>query len=593
MVYVIGKKQGSVKNMKINLQLNLKRPHEKYLHVTLNMSLSQDESLKSGGELVLNFPVWTPGSYLVREHASQVNSFLARTAGGKILPFEKIHKSRWKIHIGQQRKISVTYRIYANLLNVRGVYADHQVVFVNSCGVFFHPDGYLHESVTLSITAERGWPVFLQKQPHKKSYTFANFDELYDTPILAAKHADLKSFRVGKTRFRLVCQGYSAIDLQKVVNELKKIIAKQVSVFGDHPCRDYLFQVIFGPNFYGGLEHRASSTNVFDGGSLIKPDQFKDFLSLLAHEHFHLWNVKRIRPRALGPFDYLQEAYTRELWMAEGITRYYDDHSLVRTGLFSPQEYLNQISESINKEDRQKAYRVDSLSASSFDAWIRYYRPDENQENSLANYYLRGGLVMMLLDLQLLAKSQGRFSLDSVMRDLYHLYKKRPELGVTRDEFFAAAQKYGLRSSTDFIKKYIDGTDRLPLAEAFRPFGIAVVKEKSTVLLRHDWGATCKMQDKAVVIAKIHEDSPAFHSELQPADEILAINGHRVDSLDGLNHLLDEPRPKVLFCRRGQVYETSVQMVAADPFVIKLKIRPHLTQMQKRMLSRFLRKNYE
>lgn len=578
--------------MKIKVHLNLKKPWEKYIHVTYQISLSQTEMIHLKGDLILNFPSWTPGSYLLREHAGLVSLFDAQTAKGKKLDFEKIHKSQWKIKCGNQRQIVVTYRLYANLLNVRGLYADHQMVFANPCAVFFHPEGTSQHAVELKIETESGWPIFLEKKAKKQTYNFADFDELYDTPIFTAKTVKTDGFRVGKTQVRLVYWGYSAIELKRVATELKKIIAKQVQIFGEHPCQNYLFQVIFGNNLYGGLEHRASSTNMFDGALLKKPEKFKDILSLLAHEHFHLWNVKRIRPRALGPFNYLQEAYTRELWIAEGFTRFYDDHSLVRTGLYKPQEYLDLMAEAITKESNQKAYRVDPVAEASFDAWIRYYRPDENQSNTGANYYLKGGLIALLLDLQILHKTNGKFSIDNVMLDLYRLYKKRPELGFDRDEFFAFVESYTQESSAPFIQKFITGTERLPLAKALVPFGVQLSTEKAS-LAPYYFGATFKQQDKAVLIANIDEDGPAFQSDLQTQDEILAIGARRLDSLDGLNHLLDVPNVKVLFCRNGQIYETAVAMSPSVKTTVKLKIRPHLTTTQKRLLTRFLRTPYE
>lgn len=578
--------------MKIHIELNCQKSWEKYLYVTYVFELSQDDVLECQGSLVLDFPVWTPGSYLVREHASQVSLFKATTTSGQRLVSGKISKNQWKIKIGSHSKIKVEYRLYANLFNVRGLYADHEMVFVNPCAAFLFPHNKLNESVQLHISHESAWSVHIGKKPQKRGYTFVDFDEFYDSPLLVTKTARSDVFKVGKTQFRIVYQGYSSIDLKSVTTELKKIVSSQIHIFGEHPCSEYLFQVILGKSIYGGLEHRASSTNMFDGSTLKNPEKFKDFLSLLAHEHFHLWNVKRIRPQALGPFDYSKEAYTRELWIAEGFTRFYDDHSLLRTKLYKPQEYFDLMAQALTKELNQKAYRVDSVALASFDAWIRYYRPDENQANTLTNYYLKGGLIALLLDLTILHKTNGQKSLDDVMLDLYRLYKERPEQGFSRDEFFAFVENYTGESSEDFIQNYIEGTQKLPLHKALVPFGVnfEITKNQDSA---YYFGATFKMQNQMVHIASLDEDGPAFHSDLQPFDEIVAINQRRLDSLDGLNHLLDVPKVRVLFCRNGQIYETDVILTSPVKTTVKLKIHPRLTPKQKRMLTCFLRTPYE
>ena len=242
---------------------------------------------------------------------------------------------------------------------------------------------------------------------------------------------------------------------------------------------NYLFQIVFYKDGYGGLEHSFSSTNFFDGTRLDQKKSYQKFLSLLSHEHFHLWNVKRIRPQGLGPFDYSQEVYTKELWIAEGITSYYDDHFVYRAGIMSKEDYLQIITDNISHLENYKNSKVNSLSESSFDAWTRFYRQNENSINTVVSYYLKGGLVMMLLDFQIIQKSKGKKSFDNVMQDLYSLYKKRPETGITRDEFFAIVEKHTSQNMKTFVQSYIDGTTAISWQRGFNAFGIKMKPPKS------------------------------------------------------------------------------------------------------------------
>jgi predicted metalloprotease with PDZ domain len=571
--------------MEIQLSLDFHNPSEKYLHVDFEIQLP-----KSGlnRDLVMTMPNWTPGSYLVRDFATHVEAFQAFDGKGRPLTYQKIKKNQWEVHQESARTVRVSYKIYANDLSVRAAYMDHEFAFANGPAVFMHPEGFLKSKITLKLKTPKGWDVALGKKPERGVYVYDHFDILYDTPILTANTLERRQFKVGKTTYHIATVGPHRADLDRIATDMKTVLTRQLAIFGDNPCDEYLFQILFVKGGYGGLEHLYSSSNIFDGLSLDDPKRYPILISLLAHEHFHLWNVKRIRPRALGPFDYHTENYTRELWIAEGVTSYYDDHTTYRGGIYSREAYLNVIAENIVKYEAGKGARLNSLSEASFDAWIRYYRQNENSPNTSVNYYLKGGLVMMLLDFEIIRKSKGKHTLDDVMKDQYELFKKRPELGITREEFFASVEKFTGASTQKFIKDHIDGTAVIDWDKAFAPFGLSleVAKPETGYYL----GVTSREANGKVFIDKIAEDSPAFHSPMQSGDEILAVNNERIESARQLKSVLGKPRVKVLFARRGVVYEERIALTKHNPFNKKLQVQKNLTLTQKKDLESFLRR---
>ena len=572
--------------MDITITLDFNKPHEKYVHIDYQIKWQQ--STKTATKLIL--PSWTPGSYLIRDFATHIEAVQAFNDSGDAVAVTKNSKAEWQFATVGARSLKLRYKVYANDLSPRAAYCDHELGFVNPAAVLLFPQGALQNPIQLKIKVPPRWQLALAKKALRGSYSFQNFDELYDTPILTSPLLECRQFKVNSTQYELATFGPHHTDLNHVVADLKKIIAKQIPIFGDNPCARYVFQLIFVKGAYGGLEHCFSSTNLFDGLSLLDAKRYPILMALLSHEHFHLWNVKRIRPQELGPFDYTREAYTRELWLAEGVTSYYDDHTLLRAGVYSTTAYLEVIAENIEKLLSGKGAQLNSLSEASFDAWIRYYRPNENSLNTSVNYYLKGGLVGLLLDLEIIKKSRGRATLDDVMRELYRRFKSRPEVGITRGEFFAVVESLTGCTFQEFVAKYIDGTTAIDWQKAFAEFGIVLETDKKTKE-SYFLGLTLKDLAGKVVIDKISEDTPSFHSILQSGDEIIAINGERMDTLKKIDVVDRSPKVKVLFARRGLVYDTEFTLVKKSTAAKKLVISQKITSQQKKYLNLFLRRS--
>lgn len=568
--------------MKISISLDIRNSHRKYLNVSYMISDIEED------HLVLAFPTWSPGSYLIREYQSQVESLEVKDANGKGLRCTKISKCQWRIATSKTSQIELTYRVYGNELNVRSFYADHEMVFCNPTSAMFHVEDRLDLPVSLRILSTKGWSMAYAPLASNGRYEFCNFDDLYDAPILCARQMAFEKFKVRGVDYVLAMAGTFQESSTKIAADLKALVEKEAQIFQGLPLKRYVFQVMFAPGAYGGLEHAFSSSNMFDGAQLADKKEYQKFLALLAHEHFHLWNVKRIRPVELGPFDYTTENYTRDLWIAEGVTSFYDDHILLRTGLYSLDEYLSVLSQNITRLESNKSVRVNSLEDSSFDAWIRFYRQNENSMNTVVSYYLKGGLISMILDILIIVKTKGRKNLDDVMLNLFRLYQKRPGKGISRDEFFEAATAVSGFDTRQFELDFIKGTKPADWRKYLSMIGVECAREikKDTNYL----GVVLSQSGSKVTVSGIAEDGPAFDSKLQPKDEILAIDEERIESTKQLDGHLKKKSLKILFARRGRVYEENITLSKHPQPPYTLKLKKKFSTEQKRNLKAFLRK---
>jgi predicted metalloprotease with PDZ domain len=569
--------------MKIDITLDGRQSAQKYLFVTYVFQNITEQ------ELVLDFPTWSPGSYLIREYQSQVEEVKLIDSKGNHIPFKKTNKHQWAFSGIKTKSAKLTYKVYANVLNVRGLYADNDFLYFNPCAALFHVSKQTNLKASLKIIVPPKWKTAISKKPKQGLYTFKDFDELYDTPAIAAKELTTKSFKANNTQYKMTFWGTCHTDLDKIVSDTKKIISKQNTLFKNNPCSLYLFIIIFSRQVLGGgLEHAHSSVNLFDGTALTNKKKYNSLLSLLSHEHFHLWNIKRFRPTGLGPYDYTQEVYTKDLWLVEGATSYYDDHTAYRAGLYTATEYLKILSDSITKLESYKATKTHSLSEASFDTWIKYYRPTENTFNTATNYYLKGSLVMLILDILITDLTQGAKNLDDVMLALYKNYKKNPEKQLTRQDFVTIAEEETNISLKSFIKKYVDGTHSINWKNEFRKLGITLNIKKDTS--QGFLGVVLSEKNNRLYVQNITEDSPAFASNIQAGDEIIAVDRQAITTPKDIDYYLKNKKLTILYNRRGQIAETVVEPTHSAPQTYSLIVNKKITRQQKKLRDCFLRK---
>jgi predicted metalloprotease with PDZ domain len=436
-------------------------------------------------------PAWIPGSYMIREFARHVVAIRA-ASGGRKVAIEKVDKHSWRAGPTRGAPLAVTIEVYAFDLSVRGAYLDTTRGFFNGPCVFLRPIGKAGRACEVEIVAPRGaryrdWRVATAlKRVDARPYGFGtycagDYDELIDSPVELGPFT-LATFRSGGVPHDIAIAGRHDADMERLARDCKRICDTQLALFGKppalSPARDrYVFLVNALGEGYGGLEHRASTALVCARDELPRAGErgvaeaYRGFLGLVSHEYFHTWNVKRIKPAAFTPYDLDRENYTRLLWAFEGFTSYYDDLTLVRAGLVSIEDYLGMLAKSITALARTPGRQLQSIAESSFDAWIKYYRQDENTPNAVVSYYGKGSLVALALDLTLRAKTRGRRSLDDLMRLAWQRYGALG-VGVPEDGIETLARELAGTSLASFFESAVYGTDELPLAPLFAGVGV-------------------------------------------------------------------------------------------------------------------------
>jgi len=409
--------------------------------------------------LDLKMPVWTPGSYLVREYAKNVESFTAMS-NGKLLNAPKVTKNCWRVQTAGHAAVTIKYRVYCFEISVRTSFVDAAHGFLSPAGIFIYPDKMLHHPSTVHIIPYRGWAKVSTSLDEVNGDAFIrhapNYDILYDSPIEVGNQ-DVFGFNAAGVKYEVAMCGGGNYDRERLKKDMAKIVKQETAIFGENPNKYYVFIVHNYAKGGGGLEHLSSTVLGASRDNYANDQGYHGFLSLVAHEHFHLWNVKRLRPIALGPFDYDNENYTTDLWIAEGFTAYYQNLILRHAGLSTPQDYLNAITGTINVVENQPGAKIQPLAEASFDAWIKSYRPNENSVNTGISYYDKGALAGMLLDLEIINDTRGGHSLDNVMRYMYDTYYKQKKRGYTDAEFKRGLEKFAGRKLDDFYKNYIYG----------------------------------------------------------------------------------------------------------------------------------------
>jgi predicted metalloprotease with PDZ domain len=498
-------------------------------------------------EVDFSMPVWTPGSYLVREFARHVLDFTAHDSNGTRLPAAKLNKNTWRVNTAGSGEVCISYSLYANERSVRTSHVDADHAFLSPAGVFFRVSDRPDAAHAITIDAPAGWGVFTGLPNQQGSWIASNFDVLVDSPIEVGPHETLE-FEFDGTPHRIVLAGTTDIDKEKMAEDISKIVSEVSSIFGQHPFEDYTFIISLVDSGGGGLEHLNSSVCMANRWDLENPDKYRNFLSLVAHEYFHAWNVKRFRPEALGPFDYNNEVYTRDLWVAEGITSYYDDLCTLRAGFYEkPAKYLEERAKAFKKEADRAGSRRMSMAESSHEAWIKLYRPDENSTNSTISYYTKGALVTLMLDLRIRRLSSGNHTLRDVLRKGWETYtvhgKGFPEGAVAELSSDVVGEEMA-----DFFETYVNGTAALKPNDELRWVGLElkVQPDSSKSSLEKDadgfplaaWlGMTTKSSNGLCRIDTVVEGGPAWLAGLNHDDLILAIGESRVTSSNLQNRL--------------------------------------------------------
>ena len=519
----------------------------------------------TGPQTQVMMAVWTPGSYLVREYARHIDYFEVEDEKGNPLEYEKISKNRWQIETGDARKFVVRYRLFCLESSVRTNWVGRNYAVLNGAPTFLTVPEQLNEPHTVQLKMPEEWAGSATSmravEARQHQYTAKNFDELVDSPIVAG---NVKSypFVVNGVVHQLVNVNDPGVwDGEKSANDLAKIVAAHHEMWKVVPYDRYLFINVIGGGG-GGLEHDYSCLMMSSPSSVTSEASYRGWLSLASHEFFHTWNVRRLRPKALVRYDYENEVYTPSLWVAEGVTSYYEDLLLVRAGLMSEDDFLRTLGGSISSVQRTAGRRVQSLRDSSHDAWIKYYRRAPNSRDTQISYYTKGAVVAFLLDARIRAATDGKKSLDDVMRKLYE--KHAGDVGYTPADLRNLCSEMAGEDLGAWFATAVDSTEELDYQSMADWFGLDV-GDIQAATGRESRPATRRRTPRQRPWLGVGvTGSPATRAGLADSDEVLAVNDRRLqgDLESGIQDFeVGEPL-KLLVDREGEIVEVLVVLGA-------------------------------
>ncbi len=572
----------------LHYTLSIDDPQTHYVSVRLDIEGFAQYCLAPYADFQL--PVWTPGSYLLREYAQHLESF-AGQGDSLDLPFEKIDKCTWRVHLASHKPkhVSISYRIYAFDLSVRTNFVDTDLASLLGAGLFMYWKAHPQLPVYLSLELPPHWKQISCALPSldgkKNQFFAADYDTLLDSPMVLGNH-EMQWFKAQDTVHQVAMYpGFSGIP-ETLLADMQKIVEAGHQLMGHNPLDQYIFLVLSVSRYNGGLEHANSCTLQVKREVFEEESSYVDFLSLVAHEYFHIWNIKRLRPAPLGPFDYTQENYSRLLWFVEGFTSYYEKLMMHRAGFLSEEEFVQTHLSRINTIERYPGIRQQSLSEASMDAWIKAYRPNENARNTRISYYTKGAVIALLLDWKIIRASQGKHCLDEVMREMYQSFYLQENRGFRDHELQDCLEKYTQTDLTSFFAQYIHGTQSLPYAKFFASMGL-----KLQTLPLEPEEAYLGIELEGKNIRYVARGSTAERDGLNVKDQIVSMDGIALENWDDWLSR-QKPGKKVKFhvIRDKKLREVSV-LIAANPHLrYELDETYEASQEEKALYEKWLRR---
>jgi predicted metalloprotease with PDZ domain len=540
----------------------------------------------------LMMAVWTPGSYLVREFERNVEAVTASGPDGRAMAVEKSGKNRWRVASGGAATVTVKYRVYGREMSVRTNWIDASFALLNGAPTFMTLADGVARAHDVSIVPAQAWKTSmtgLAPVPGSDHhYRAPDYDTLVDSPIVLGNPV-VHEFTVDGKRHYLVNEGEAGVfDGARAAKDLATIVQEYRRMWGSLPYDKYLFLNLL-TEASGGLEHKNSSVLMASRWATRTRRAYVAWLELASHEFAHVWNVKRLRPVELGPFNYEQEVHTRSLWVAEGITDYYGDLAVHRAGLSTREEFLDSLSSKIEELQTTPGRLVQSAELASFDAWIKYYRPDENSANTSISYYTKGAVLGFLLDAKIRNATNGAKSLDDVLTTAFQRYSGAR--GYTPAEFRAVAEQVAGSSLSAFWETGVQGTGELDYGEALETFGLRFTPSAQATTSRPWLGVTTRNDAGRLLVAQVRRDSPAQMAGLNVDDEILAIDEFRVRA-DRFDNRIEQYKPgdrlSMLLARRDQLLRLDVTLGTEPPRAWRLDVNPTAPARSQQARSRWL-----
>lgn len=529
-----------------------------------------------------SFPTWVPGSYLIRDFSRFIIG-LRVESDGKQIDVEQNDGTSWSI-APTNSPIKISYKVYLFDISPRSGYLNEERLFFDGCRVFLKVSGALETEHRLSICnwsdnykVHTTMPKVSTDNLGFGLYKASDYWEFIEHPVAIGDFISFDFTVEGVPHSCIIMENRTDVDTKRLKEDVEKVCVGQLKFWQDMPIDRYIFFLGVAPNGYGGIEHTYSSSLLCDYKQLPNhntKNTDEDYISLLglfSHEYLHVWNVKRLRPEVFVKPNLKNPVYTEQLWIFEGITSYYDDLNLYRTGVINEESYLNLLAKNFKRLFMNPGRYEQSLAESSFDAWTKFYQPNENSMNSIVSYYLKGSIIALMLDLKIIKDSSGKYSLQDVMQKSWQEFYKDRE-GLPEGEFEILAERVTGLDLKEFFNSYIRGTEDLEYDKELYDFGIKLSLNVDEDKLAEAIGIV--LEPVSIVIKNVINNSAAKICGLCPGDEVLAISGYRVTK-ENVNRLIqsiiNKKSGKILISRSGKIYEKSLLVEETSKYLCEIK----------------------
>lgn len=574
----------------IEYDVSMSNPHTHYFEVEI--------ILKNYDRDFIDFkmPVWTPGSYLIREYAKNVEGFSAvDNEDGNKLNFHKINKNTWRVERKNENDILISYKVYAFEGSVRMSYLDDSHAFIMANTLLMYVEDLRNASSVLKINIPDNWEKVSTSlsriEGNENEFYIPNYDILVDSPIEIGNH-DVIEFVAAGVPHEVAMYGAANFNPEQIKRDLTKIVETATDVFEENPNEKYVFIVHHSDNGGGGLEHLSSTVLGVNRWTYTNSGSYNYFLSLAAHEYFHLWLVKRLKPKELEFLNFDQETYTDMLWIMEGITSYFEEKIMLRAGFHDDAKFINNLLRAMSTIQNAPGASVQSVAEAGFDTWIKFYRKNENSDNSQISYYTKGMVLGALLDLIIIDGSEGGKNLDDVLNQLYFQFYKKNGKGIGMKNFKKEVEKVSGKNLDDFFNDYIYGTKDLDNEKYLHAAGIGLVETNSSTTTK-SIGVKVKQDDHGLTVTSLKKDGSAYENGISVGDELISINGYRLYDYN-INSLVDQfnagERVTFLINRKGIVKSIELDIRKDETVSYSYELLDNKTKHQEKVYKVWLSK---